>query len=147
MSEPLRKGGMNSPLAWYRLAISGMLAEDEKNVPPSRTLPPTATPLFFAACKRDYVCLASAGKQLFNSASFQHHQSVTIKEFDTGHWVMLEVPDEVNRELGRWVEGVVGTGRTRCSSITRAPSHLQESSSSSNSSAGPGKRRTVYVGA
>lgn len=52
---------------------------------------------------RDYVCLAALGKASIAKACTG---PTTIREFDTGHWVMLEAKDEVNKELGEWIKGV-----------------------------------------
>ena len=60
-------------------------------------------PVFFGAAQQDYVALAATGKQSVT----QLCKSVTIREFDTGHWVMLEAKDEVNQELSAWIQGLV----------------------------------------
>ena len=48
------------------------------------------------------ISLAAVGKQLTAQAT----TNATVREFDTGHWVMTEAADEVNRELLAWLSEV-----------------------------------------
>lgn len=59
-------------------------------------------PVFFGATLRDSICLESMGKEY--TAQYCKG-STTIRDFDTGHWVLLQAKDEVNKELGEWIKG------------------------------------------
>lgn len=60
-------------------------------------------PVFFGAALRDYICLESMGKVY----TAQYCKGgTTVRDFDTGHWVMLEAKDEVNKELSEWIQGL-----------------------------------------
>lgn len=100
-SEALLKGGMAGPVCWYKAMTSGISIDDDKSVPVDKY--EIHKPVFFGAAQQDYVALAATGKQSVT----QLCKSVTIREFDTGHWVMLEAKDEVNQELSAWIQGLV----------------------------------------
>ncbi|KAI3615397.1 epoxide hydrolase [Moniliophthora roreri] len=55
-NEP-RKGGLASPLSWYKVMTSGIGPEDDKGVPPQNVT--TSIPAFFGAALEDYVALAA----------------------------------------------------------------------------------------
>lgn len=59
-------------------------------------------PVFFGATLRDYVCLEATGKHITQ----QFCPKATVVDFDTDHWVMLAEPDNVNRELLKWIESL-----------------------------------------
>ena len=52
--------------------------------------------------------MAEAGYQVFSSEPLKDH-SVTIRDFDGDHWIILSHADEINKELKEWMEGVVMT--------------------------------------
>ena len=41
-----------------------------------------------------------------SSDIFKEHK-VTIQDFESDHWVILGIPDEVCQELATWIEDVV----------------------------------------
>jgi soluble epoxide hydrolase/lipid-phosphate phosphatase len=57
-------------------------------------------PGFFGAALKDYVAPADRGK----AAMEKHAMNLTMVDFDTGHWVQLEEPDMVNKELELWIQ-------------------------------------------
>jgi len=114
--------GMKAPLTWYRMAVGGVLGKDESQIPPDRQLPPTATPIFFGAALQDYICLAVMGKKLFAGEAFSKHESITIRDFDADHWLMINLPEEVNRELGAWVDETLRKEREKSSATTSSAS-------------------------
>jgi soluble epoxide hydrolase / lipid-phosphate phosphatase len=59
-------------------------------------------PVLYVAGKQDYICLAQIGI----AAVTRTCKTLTIKEFDSGHWIPLEVPNELNAELLMWIEGL-----------------------------------------
>ena len=60
-------------------------------------------PVFFGAALRDYIVIAP----IFIEATTKFsNNKLTIHEYDTGHWVMLEAKDRFNSDLLHWIEGL-----------------------------------------
>ena len=68
-----------------------------------RLLPPADAPLFFGAAMKDWVCVASLGYAVMRDKAFEKHD-VTIRQFESDHWVLFSVPDEVCRAIEDWIE-------------------------------------------
>ncbi|OCH86220.1 alpha/beta-hydrolase [Obba rivulosa] len=100
MKQILLKNGLAGPLCWYKVPVSGLCVDDFKQIPPERYA--VQKPVFFGACKKDFVCLPALG--LANADKLC--PNITVKEFDTDHWVQLAAPDELNRVLKEWVDGI-----------------------------------------
>ena len=60
-----------------------------------------AQPVLYIACQRDYACAPALSKATIG----EYCKNVTIKDFDTGHWVQLEAPDAFNATLLEWMNG------------------------------------------
>ncbi|KAN0091297.1 Alpha/Beta hydrolase fold [Tylopilus felleus] len=93
----LLKGGLNSPLNWYRSNLHGVnngikatVSEEDIKI---------RKPAFMAVAKYDYVCFRE-----FAITEIEKYAKggLTIVEFDAGHWVQLEKPQEYNDALERW---------------------------------------------
>ncbi|KAJ3556465.1 hypothetical protein NM688_g2016 [Phlebia brevispora] len=100
------KNGMAGPLCWYKKVVDTIEHEDEAHVPADHALPPKSAPLFFGAAKNDYISVAAFGYSVFGNEEFKEH-SVTIRDFDADHWLILSKGSEIARELGSWIEGTV----------------------------------------
>lgn len=61
-------------------------------------------PVFLGLGLRDYVSLAEPEKQM--QKNFVVEDNLTTYDFDTGHWVMMEAPDEVNVQLDKFFAGL-----------------------------------------
>jgi soluble epoxide hydrolase / lipid-phosphate phosphatase len=59
-------------------------------------------PIFFGGGTEDYISLPSIGKQ--TTALFCDSSKITIRDFKATHWMHLQVPDEVNKELLQWMQ-------------------------------------------
>ncbi|KAI0060508.1 alpha/beta-hydrolase [Artomyces pyxidatus] len=93
----LLAGGFTAPLACYR----AMGLVDPKPVPEEAAV--INQPVFFAACKKDEICLPAIrhltmGKRVKGPA--------TIQEFDADHWVYLSHVEEINNALSGWLQGL-----------------------------------------
>ncbi|GJE91580.1 alpha/beta hydrolase [Phanerochaete sordida] len=104
--ETFRRNGFTAPTCWYKVMTSGMSACDDEQIPYERRLPPQSAPLFFGGAKNDYICLAQTGYAVFGSEVFKEY-SVTTKEYDADHWLILSTADEIARDLDAWIEGTV----------------------------------------
>ncbi len=127
--ETFLKNGMKAPTRWYDILITTKASQDniastysnltrvllkidasvlphDLAIPEDRRFPPATSPIFFGAAQHDKVCVPQQGYEIFSSQPFQNH-SVTIREFDGDHWIILSCADEINKELLRWIEDVV----------------------------------------
>lgn len=100
-----RSGGFAAPFCWYKVNTHGYVTEDRKQVPDSHKFPPSSCPIFFGAALQDYICTADTGKHVFKRKEFAKHD-ITVRDFDADHWLILSTPDQINRELGCWLERV-----------------------------------------
>ncbi|KAF9241876.1 Alpha/Beta hydrolase protein [Melanogaster broomeanus] len=94
----LYEGGLASPLNWYKSNLQGVNNHIRDTV--SEEDIKIRKPAFMAVAKYDYVCPRD-----FAIAGVEKHAvgGLTIVEFDTGHWLQLEKPDEYNNALERWL--------------------------------------------
>ncbi|KAL0562794.1 hypothetical protein V5O48_019284, partial [Marasmius crinis-equi] len=98
-SEELLKGGLAAPSCYYKCMLK-YTNEDDKNIPLERYK--TDKPAFFGAALEDYIALAPLGVQQSKALC----QNLTVKEFQANHWVQLQRPNEVNKELEAWLGGL-----------------------------------------
>ncbi|EMD40596.1 hypothetical protein CERSUDRAFT_148764 [Gelatoporia subvermispora B] len=101
VKETILKNGLDAPLCWYKVHVNGMCVDDYKQIPQERYV--VQKPVFFGACKKDFVCLPALG--LANADKLC--PNLTVKEFDTDHWVQLAAPDELNIALKGWIDSMV----------------------------------------
>ncbi|THV06216.1 alpha/beta-hydrolase [Dendrothele bispora CBS 962.96] len=100
--EAIRAGGLEAPMCYYRAHIRGIHMKGDQAIPlPNYTI---SQPVFYGAALEDYICLPLLSKPNMD----KYCKNLTYKEFKANHWIMLQVPDEVNRELLAWVEGLEG---------------------------------------
>jgi len=99
--ENLLIGGLSSPLLWYKVKVTGLDAEDGKDIAPQNFL--IHKPAFFGAATRDYVCTPALGKVALERCS---KGSLTIKDYDAGHWLLWEQKDKLNEDLLEWIRGL-----------------------------------------
>lgn len=95
-----KSNGFAGPLNWYKLMVSGLGPQDDKNIPPQNII--VQQPVFYAACKLDAVCPAALGVQ----TTQQTCPKATIKEYDSDHWIQLSHPEELNNDLLAWLEAI-----------------------------------------
>ncbi|KAJ7131958.1 Alpha/Beta hydrolase protein [Mycena filopes] len=94
----LLKGGLAGPLCWYREYATGLVAEDYKFVPKENYV--IQQPVFFAAAHEDYICVPKLALLSMKDLC----PNLTVKDYQTGHWVQLAAADELNGDLLKWVE-------------------------------------------
>ncbi|KAF5339511.1 hypothetical protein D9758_016369 [Tetrapyrgos nigripes] len=100
--EAIRQGGLAAPLNWYKIVRGTLEGQDDQGIPQENAL--IHGPVFFGAALRDYISVSApiylAGA-LVSSTS-----TVTTREYNSGHWVQLAFPEEVNGDLLQWIEGL-----------------------------------------
>jgi soluble epoxide hydrolase/lipid-phosphate phosphatase len=88
--------GMQPKLNWYKAVIASIDWNDEKNLDPI-----IKRPILFLGGTKDYISLiASYG------VPNQYIPDLETVALETGHWVMEEKPDAVNREIDRWIKKI-----------------------------------------
>ncbi|KAL0056717.1 hypothetical protein AAF712_016677 [Marasmius tenuissimus] len=91
---------VEASLAWYKVLVSGIEAQDNKNISPENLN--VKKPVFFGAALQDFV--ATAPSQV--KATLDSSANSTVHLYNSGHWVHWETKDEVNRDLLAWIEGL-----------------------------------------
>jgi len=99
--ETMLSGGMAGPLCWYKTITQGLGAADGAKVP--KDARQVSKPVFFGACLYDAICFPALGKAVVE----QNCKQATIKEYESGHWVIFEKAEAVNRDLLGWIESVL----------------------------------------
>ncbi|CAF0992090.1 unnamed protein product [Adineta steineri] len=88
---------MQPKLNWFKAIIANVDWEYEK------TLNATVQrPVLFIEGTRDYIGIIGASER-----QKQYISDLKIVKLDTGHWVMEEKPEEVNREIDQWIKEVI----------------------------------------
>ncbi|KAF5344592.1 hypothetical protein D9758_013904 [Tetrapyrgos nigripes] len=98
--QNLLMGGFTGPLNYYTVCLSGLQKEDDATIPEEKYA--TDKPVFFGAALEDAACLAPLQKVITEKFA----KNATIKDFKTGHWVQMQAPEEVNKELLAWIESL-----------------------------------------
>lgn len=104
--ETFKRNGFEAPTCWYKVMTTGLSARDDQQIPPERAYPPKHAPVFFGGALKDQVCLAQSGHAMFASEPFKEH-SVTIRDYDADHWLILSHHEALARDLGEWIDGTV----------------------------------------
>ncbi|KAL4895459.1 putative epoxide hydrolase [Aspergillus ambiguus] len=94
-------GGYAAPLCWYKAPMRGVNAEDEAAVSEEDKI--CRSPLLLIGAEKDYVCLADMQEQ----SARPFATDLRVERLDTGHWVQLEKPDEVNALLIKFAEDII----------------------------------------
>lgn len=98
IKKSLLKGGLESPLNWYKSNLQGINDQIKDTVFEEDIK--IRKPTFMAVAKYDYVCPREVAIAQIEKYAVG---GLTIVEFDTGHWLQLEKPEEYNEALERWI--------------------------------------------
>ncbi|GJE89531.1 alpha/beta hydrolase [Phanerochaete sordida] len=100
--DTFRRNGF--PTNWYSVMVSGeSQADDIKTIPDDRKFPPARAPIYFGIAQQDAICLPEIGYQTFANEGFKNH-SITIKEYDAAHWLIISEAAEIASDLEGWLE-------------------------------------------
>ncbi|KAF5337994.1 hypothetical protein D9758_014332 [Tetrapyrgos nigripes] len=102
--EALRQGGFAGPLNWYKIARGTLEGQDDQGIPQQNVL--LQSPVFFGAALRDYVTVSAPIN--LDAVIASSNSTLTVHEYNSGHWVQMALKDEVNSDLLQWIEGSVG---------------------------------------
>ncbi|KAJ6626483.1 Alpha/Beta hydrolase protein [Mycena sp. CBHHK59/15] len=96
----LLKGGMAGPLCWYKQYATGVVAQDDKLAPKENYI--IKQPVFFGAAHEDYICIAKAVLITMKDSC----PNLTVRDYQTDHWVQLAAPEKVNTDFLKWIESL-----------------------------------------
>ncbi|KAJ7658169.1 hypothetical protein DFH06DRAFT_1327455 [Mycena polygramma] len=77
---------------------TGAFAVDDKLAPKENYI--IKQPVFFGAAHQDYVCVANVAIVGMQTSC----RNLTVKDYQTDHWVQLAAPDKVNADLLEYIE-------------------------------------------
>ncbi|TGZ77365.1 alpha/beta-hydrolase [Ascodesmis nigricans] len=89
------KRGMHGPLNWYRLTEINY--QDEKDLPKDKE--PITVPVMWVGANRDFATPAAMGK-----SQTKYFTDLTSYELPTSHWVMDDMPGELNALIAGWIK-------------------------------------------
>ncbi|KAJ7183541.1 Alpha/Beta hydrolase protein [Mycena filopes] len=91
------RDGLGGALCWYKQYTTGMVGEDDKLVPKENYI--IQQPVFFGAAQEDYVSTPEVAL-----VGMQHVcPNLTVRTYQTGHWISLAAPDKLNEDLLEWI--------------------------------------------
>ena len=93
-------GGYGPPLNWYKAQIRLFNDADEASLPAERSF--IEEPTLLVTCSKDPVGAPAVAE----AATRPFVKNLQVKQIDTGHWLQLEKPDEVNQMLKDFFEGL-----------------------------------------
>ncbi|KAF5353747.1 hypothetical protein D9758_008692 [Tetrapyrgos nigripes] len=99
--EFFRQSGFAAANNWYKVLTTSIEADDNKGISEESAI--IQKPVFLGAALRDYVAVAPT---FIQSALAFTNNTLTIHEYDSSHWIMLEVRDQFNSDLLQWIEGL-----------------------------------------
>ncbi len=89
-------GGYGPPLMWYKAQMANVNVHDEATLAAEQSHIKQPTLLITAA--NDYIAIPSMQEQGMRP----YVKNLKVESVDTGHWLQLEKPDEVNQTLERF---------------------------------------------
>ncbi|KAJ7244035.1 Alpha/Beta hydrolase protein [Mycena rebaudengoi] len=96
----LLKGGLAGPLCWYKQYATGAVMHDDRLVPKENYV--IKQPVFWAAAHQDYVCVPKASLLALQGFC----PNLTVRDYQTDHWVQLAAPAKINEDLLKWIESL-----------------------------------------
>lgn len=90
---------MQQKLNWFKAIIANVDWEYEKNMNAT-----VQRPVLFIEGSRDYIGIVGAA-----AGQAKYIPDLKNISVDTGHWVMEEKPDDVNREIDQWLQRIVSS--------------------------------------
>lgn len=93
-----KNGGHGPSLNWYRAQMANLNTEDEEEIPPERFLIRQRTLLI--TCGKDILAIPA----MQEAAMRPFVKDLKVEKVETGHWLQLEKPEEVNEILKKFFE-------------------------------------------
>ncbi|KAI0298752.1 alpha/beta-hydrolase [Multifurca ochricompacta] len=99
--KTLLQGGFTGPFNWYKVVTQSLDYVDCQGIPEDRKS--TTKPVLYIGCSQDYACVPALMRVALGTFA---KGSLTVEEFDAGHWVILSHAEQVNRALSDWIKGL-----------------------------------------
>ncbi|EUC45258.1 hypothetical protein COCMIDRAFT_26566 [Bipolaris oryzae ATCC 44560] len=96
--ERMEKNGFEGPLCWYKAIVGGITPAAESELDPDRLV--VKVPALFIGAGKDQLCLASAIRVPWAQGFLPDLQ---IKQLDSFHRPMLEMPENLARSIKHWL--------------------------------------------
>ena len=94
-----KSGGYGPALNWYKAQMAKLNNEDESGIPHERWHIRQET---LAILGRDeFICIP----ELQVNGMQQYVQNLKVVEVKAGHWLQLQIPDDINKLLHEFLEG------------------------------------------
>ena len=98
--------GLNGPLNWYRTGEVNYLDEldvffDGDTSVDSKKRPTVTQPVLFVLATKDQALKPAMAAKMASQIP-----NLVRKEVEAGHWVLWQRPEEINKILGEWFEGI-----------------------------------------
>lgn len=95
----MKKDGFGGPQCWYRAMVESHHYEAEKSLRGDKKI--IKVPVLFVGCTRDDVGLIS---NIYPSRDQDLLPDLTIEIIDSGHWVTMEKPKELEEVMRKWLK-------------------------------------------
>jgi len=92
--------GLAGALNWYKLMIQGAAGKENGNVKKQHSV--IQQPVFFGGAMQDYICISS----MYKAEMPKLCPDLTVKEYERDHWLLLDRPEKLNRDLVEWISDV-----------------------------------------
>ncbi|KAJ3824652.1 alpha/beta-hydrolase [Lentinula raphanica] len=96
-----RDEGLTGALCWYKILTSTIERDDDQGIPQENLT--IKKPVFMGASLRDYVAIAAS--QIASTLQVSENTTI-IREYDAGHWAILEAAAQLNSDLLAWIESL-----------------------------------------
>lgn len=93
-------GGLGPPLKWYKAQVANLNTQDESTILPENLNVQQRSLLI--TCSKDYIAVPAMQEEVMRP----YVKNLKVETVETGHWLQLEKPGEVNAILQSFFEEV-----------------------------------------
>lgn len=93
-----KSGGYGPALNWYKAPMAQLNTEDESEIPPERWHIQQETLAILG--RHDFICVP----ELQVNDMRDYIQNLKVVEVEAGHWLLLQIPDAINKLLHDFFE-------------------------------------------
>ena len=91
-------GGYGPPLMWYKAVMANVNTDDEATLGPEKSH--IHQPTLLISASKDYIAIPAMQEQ----GTRPFFKDLRVETVETGHWLHLEKPEEVNRMLAEFLD-------------------------------------------
>lgn len=98
-------GGLEGFCNWYRCRVLGHCKNDELNIRDENVA--IRVPTFYGAGVKDNLCLPDNAVEVMKHFMVSGQATLKVEKFESaGHWLVYEVPEQLNRALEKFILSV-----------------------------------------